>query len=113
MLKETRTPCAPPFQVDFVFTWVNGSNPELRTNFTKYTNATLEQNRYVDIGQLKYALRGIEANAPWFNHIYIVTNGEKPAWLASNPKISIVSHWDIFRYKSAIKFFFLNVNLFL
>ena len=42
--KETDTPCAPPFQVDFVFTWVNGSNPELRTNFTKYTNATLEQN---------------------------------------------------------------------
>ena len=103
--KETRTPCAPPFQVDFVFTWVNGSNPELRTNFTKYTNATLEQNRYVDIGQLKYALRGIEANAPWFNHIYIVTNGEKPAWLASNPKISIVSHWDIFRYKSALPVF--------
>ena len=49
----TSDPCSPNFPVDVVFTWVNGSNPELLANLTKYTSAPIEKNRIVDLGQLK------------------------------------------------------------
>ena len=65
------TRCAPPGPIDFVFTWVNGSNPELQKNYTLYVDSKPQRNRFTDIGQLKYALRSIEKNAQWFNHIYI------------------------------------------
>ena len=97
--------CAPPYPVDFVFTWVNGSNPEMLHNYTRYVNDTLDLNRFVDIGQLKFSLRGIEMYAPWFNHIYIVTNGERPSWLRNHSKVSVVSHWDIFKDTKALPVF--------
>ena len=65
------TRCAPPNPVDFVFTWVNGSNPELHKNYTQYVESKPQRNRFTDLGQLKYALRSIEKYAEWFNHIYI------------------------------------------
>ena len=49
----TSESCSPNFPVDVVFTWVNGSNPELLANLTKYTSAPIEKNRIVDLGQLK------------------------------------------------------------
>ena len=102
----TTDSCAPPFPVDFVFTWVNGSNPELRANFTKYTNQfQMEANRYGDLGQLKYGLRAIELYAPWFNHVYIVTNGEKPSWLRESSRLTVISHWEIFKDKRALPVF--------
>ena len=63
--------CAPPNPVDFVFTWVNGSNPELLKNYTQFVDSKPQRNRFTDLGQLKYALRSIEKYAKWFNHIYI------------------------------------------
>ena len=63
--------CGPPDPVDFVFTWVNGSNPELQKNYTLYADSKMQQSRFSDLGQLKYALRSVEKYAPWFNHIYL------------------------------------------
>ena len=74
-------------------------------NFTKFTAVELERNRFVDLGQLKYSLRAIEKYAPWVNHVYIVTNGERPSWLAKSSKVSIISHAQIFRYKAALPVF--------
>ena len=42
--------------------------------------------------------RSIIKFAPWFNHIYIVTNGQIPIWLNTNqPDISVIPHSKIFR----------------
>lgn len=46
----------------------------------------------------RYSLRSLEKNAPWIRHIFIVTNGQVPTWLdTSNPKVSIVTHKEIFK----------------
>ena len=59
--------------------------------------------------------RSIIKFAPWFNHIYIVTNGQIPVWLnTNNPDISVVSHSEIFRNQADLPTFQSNaieVNL--
>ena len=70
--------------IDFVLTWVNGSDLEFVKSISQYRNETenvfedsrQSNNRYADFDQMKYALRSIERFAPWVNHIYIVTNGQ-------------------------------------
>ena len=34
-----------------------------------------------------------------------VTNGERPSWLANHDKVSVVSHWNIFRDQAALPVF--------
>jgi hypothetical protein len=48
-------------------------------------------------------LRSLELFAPWVRQIYIVTANQKPAWLnVDHPKISLVSHRDIFKNPSQL-----------
>ena len=53
----------------------------------------------------KHSLRAIEKYAPWVNHIYVVTNGERPSWLLEGSKLTQISHSQIFRYKTALPTF--------
>lgn len=54
----------------------------------------------------RYSLRSLEVNAPWIRHIYIVTNGQVPAWLdTSNPRVSIIPHHLIFPNRSVLPTF--------
>ena len=56
-------------------------------------NAETRSQRFQDFDQLKYSLRSVAENAPWFRNIYIVTNGQIPVWLnTSNPRVQIVTH---------------------
>ena len=96
--------------IDFVYTWVNGSDPDFVDEITKYKqqegiedvsfeNERQSNNRYADFDQIKYSIRSVEKYAPWVNHIYIVTNGQVPTWLNTNhPDITIVTHAEIWRY---------------
>jgi hypothetical protein len=46
---------------------------------------------------LRYALRSITTHAPWIRNIFIVTNGQVPAWLdRSAPGVKIVTHEELF-----------------
>eukprot|EP01116_Phalansterium_solitarium_P014565 TRINITY_DN3229_c0_g1_i1.p2 TRINITY_DN3229_c0_g1~~TRINITY_DN3229_c0_g1_i1.p2 ORF type:complete len:1966 (-),score=685.19 TRINITY_DN3229_c0_g1_i1:6465-12362(-) len=115
-------------EIDIVYTWVNGSDPRqekaLRDikrilhgeltlpecNSTVTVNCTKRDeelaNRFVDNNELRYSLRSVEKNAPWVRHIYIVTNGQIPYWLnLSNPRVSIVTHEEIFVNKSHLPTF--------
>jgi hypothetical protein len=62
-------------------------NPQQQQNAqTKKANtvalADNGNNRYADHDELKYALRSIYKNAPWFRRIYlIVQDGQSPTWL--------------------------------
>lgn len=51
--------------------------------------------RYVQFDELKYALRSVNQFAPWFHHIFVVTNNQRPKWLIDHPKISVVDHKEI------------------
>lgn len=87
----------PPEPIDFVYTWVNGTDERLWQQMSQYTNISdLDKNRFEYNSELLYSLRSVERYAPWVRHIYIVTNGQVPSWLnLDNPKISIVTHSDI------------------
>ncbi|KAG7496557.1 N-acetylglucosamine-1-phosphotransferase subunits alpha/beta [Solea senegalensis] len=53
--------------------------------------------RFEDNEELRYSMRSVEKHAPWVRHIFIVTNGQIPSWLnLDNPRITVVSHQDIF-----------------
>ena len=60
-----------------------------------------------DFDQIKYAFRSLEMHAPWFNHIYLVTNGQAPpAWLdTTNPDVTVVHHDQFFRNSSHLPTF--------
>jgi hypothetical protein len=69
--------------VDVVYMWVNGSHPvlaqelqELDARLRKHT-ADVRQSRF-DSGrdELRYSLRSLEMYMPWYNHLYILTNGQ-------------------------------------
>ena len=91
--------------IDFVLTWVDGSDPEWFAEKRKYqvkdetTNVHDDSNtdcRYrADTELLRYWFRAVEKYAPWVNKIHFVTCGQKPFWLnEKHPKLSIVNHKD-------------------
>jgi len=84
----------PNFPVDLVYTWVDGSDPEQIARVNEYLpeGQRVEVERFTSHDELKYALRSAHMFVPWINHIYIVTNGQVPTWLANHPKISIITH---------------------
>ena len=91
------------FPVDLVYMWVDGNDPEWRAKRNRYmggdnkgTSEGVADARWRDNEELRYSLRSVEMYASWINHIYIVTDGQCPAWLnTSNPKITIVDHKEI------------------
>ena len=92
--------------IDIVFTYVNGSDPGLIDEMKKYKFYISNQNRFQDNNGLKYSLRSIEKFAPWCRYIFIVTNGQKPAWLnQTHPKIRLIFHDQIFLNKSHLPTF--------
>ncbi|GEA51317.1 exopolysaccharide phosphotransferase cps2G [Vibrio inusitatus NBRC 102082] len=85
-------------KVDIVYTWVNDCDALWLDKRKKYLYKTTEEeitNRYDDQDELKYSLRSVAKFAPWINHIYIVTDNQKPNWLKYNSKISIINHEEI------------------
>ncbi len=87
--------------IDFVITWVDGSDPEWQAAYKKWLPANTEgldvsEARYRDWGLLQYWFRGVEKFAPWVRKIHFVTNGQIPSWLNVNhPKLHLVNHKDI------------------
>ncbi len=90
-------------KIDLVYTWVDNNDPVWRgekTFWSKiYKNEKSFKNnicRFCNNDELKYSLRSAQMNAPWINHIFIITAGQIPSWLdVSHPKITIVNHNEI------------------
>ena len=91
--------------IDAVYLWVDGSDPGFQQSMRRASVAhglasgdeRLATRRFRDIAELKYSLRSLEAYAPWIRHVYIVTNGQVPAWLnVREPRMSLVTHEMLF-----------------
>lgn len=84
--------------IDFVITWVDGSDEEWLQEKKKYQPGLDVDDslvRYRDFGTLKYLFRSIEKFAPWVRNIFLVTNGQVPKWLnLEHPKVKLVRHSD-------------------
>lgn len=107
-LDEANDKISPYFDVDVVYTWVDDKDPNWQNERELYQNnkinpqdksgsrANLDE-RFQNRDELKYSLRSIEYYAKFIRNIYIVTNGQIPHWLdASNPKIHIVTHQELY-----------------
>lgn len=91
-------------KIDFVITWVDDADPvwnrkkqQFKEMEGKQTFKTEESEplRYRDWGILRYLFRSIEVYAPWVNHVYLITDEQKPEWLDENcEKVSVVDHKD-------------------
>jgi hypothetical protein len=84
------------FDIDMVFSWVEGSDPKFRAQraaqMSQYAAGEGDdaEARIRQIDELKYALRSVNMFAPWVRRIFIATDSCVPVWLAEHPKITIV-----------------------
>ena len=94
-------------KIDFVITWVDGSDPKWVEEKRKYETKMSDDKdelfdiwnnneiRYRDWDNLRYWFRSVEKFAPWVNKIHFVTYGHLPSWLnVNNDKLNIVKHKD-------------------
>lgn len=102
---------APAMPVDVVVTWVDGSDPRWRRRRDEALQATgagasskaqslhasaTDASRYLDSGELRYALRSIHRFANWVRRIHLVTDAQVPQWLyEEHPRIQVVDHSDL------------------
>jgi hypothetical protein len=87
--------------VDVVYTWVDGDDRKwqvkkaLTTKGSSIRSADNAQ-RYMSRDELRYSIRSIYKFAPWVRQIFIVTDGQSPAWLRPTNRIQVVDHREIF-----------------
>ncbi len=104
------------FDIDVVYTWVDGSDPRLAAQRESYRNGSpaprrihareTSASRYTSHDELKYSLRSLEMYAPFVRNIFIVTDGQIPSWLnTSMTGIRVVDHKDIFADPEALPVF--------
>lgn len=97
-----------PFEIDMVFSWVDGSSKSFQAK-----RAKLMQNyvvgegddspaRYRQINELKYALRSVHMYAPWVRRIFVATDSPRPAWLADDPRVTFVRSEEFFADPSVL-----------
>lgn len=88
-------------KIDFVVTWVDGSDKDWQQEKSKYGLSLSGKDiddaneRYRDWDNLKYWFRGVEKYAPWVRKVHFITWGHLPVWLnTAHPKLNIVCHED-------------------
>ena len=89
--------------IDIVYTWVDGADPSWREGFERWSKLSgrdlaegaFEEGRFRSRDELRYSLRSVWAFAGWARHIYIVTAGQRPAWLVDHPRVTVVDHTEI------------------
>ncbi|MGO2557934.1 stealth conserved region 3 domain-containing protein [Brachybacterium sp.] len=99
---------APTMPIDMVVTWVDGGDPRWRHRRDESLQTTVtgvpaqrtslhasatDASRYLDSGELRYALRSVHRFANWVRRIYLVTDAQVPEWLRTDhPRIHVVDH---------------------
>ena len=99
--------------MDLVYLWVSGQDPELARERNEWlrrcglpTEVFNPDVRYVENDELRYSLRSVDRFLPWVRRVFIVTNGQAPAWLERrNPRVRIVDHTEIFPDPSCLPTF--------
>lgn len=96
------------FDVDLVFSWVDGSSTEFQrrraARMAEYVVGEGDDGpaRYRHVDELRYALRSVHMYAPWVRRIFIATDSPRPAWLADHPRVTIVRSEEFFADPSVL-----------
>ncbi|SHG22622.1 Stealth protein CR4, conserved region 4 [Jatrophihabitans endophyticus] len=103
------------FEVDAVYTWVDGDDPAWRERMLRaradsegveYHPESLAVNRFLSRDELRYSLRSLAMYAPWIRRIFLVTDQQVPAWLdPDDDRITVVDHRDIYTDPSVLPVF--------
>ena len=89
--------------IDAVYLWCDGKDPSfvrrkrdlLESLGLTWNESNFGDIRFIDNQELKFSLRSINRYIPWINHIFIVTDKQKPSWLIDHPKITLIDHKQI------------------
>lgn len=104
MLPTSAAPAAP---IDIVYLWVDGNDPHWRAkrhqaarqhNAMDHSAMALYGNvegRFRDNDELRYSLRALERHFPGHGHVYVVTDGQTPAWLRPSRHLTLVDHREL------------------
>lgn len=83
------------FKIDFVVTWVDGSDKEWLKKKEKYSEKKVnDQNRFRDYGLLENFFERVWKYAPWVNNVFLVTDNQAPEWAKKDDRIITVNHTD-------------------
>ncbi|MDN5654352.1 MAG: Stealth CR1 domain-containing protein [Kocuria sp.] len=100
------------FPIDAVYTWVDGSDAEWLRKKSDASGLGAEPSllaagsaRYTNRDELRYSLRSLFAYAPWIRRVYIVTDGQRPHWLAEDERLRVVDHRELFPDRSVLPVF--------
>lgn len=95
------------FPIDIVYLWVDGNDAAWRAkrraatqklsvaavrDMALYGNV---EGRFRDNDELRFSLRALEAFFPNHGHVYVVTDGQAPAWLRPSAGLTVVDHRDL------------------
>lgn len=91
------------YPVDLVYLWCDGNDENFankKNELKKKLNIPFDEKangniRYIEHNELKFSLRSVQQYAPWINHIYIITDNQRPKWLKENSRLTIIDHKDI------------------
>lgn len=93
--------------IDIVYLWVDGSDPLWQVKRQQAYAACASRHagdlaaygnvlgRFRDNEELRFNLRALERFFPDHGQVYIVTDGQTPAWLSHDPGITVVDHQDL------------------
>lgn len=95
--------------VDAVITWVDGADPGHRQRLHAYLKqsghagrAAAAPTRFSDCGEIQYCVTSLLRHAPWLRTIHILSDGQRPALMASlratqfESRVRVVDHREIF-----------------
>ncbi|MBB2974895.1 hypothetical protein FHX49_000436 [Microbacterium endophyticum] len=94
--------------IDMVFSWVDGSSTEFqRQRAAQMAGYVVGEGddgaaRFRHVDELRYALRSVHMYAPWVRRIFIATDSPRPAWLADDPRVTIVRSEEFFEDPAAL-----------
>ena len=94
-------------RIDIVYLWVDGNDPAWRAKrhlaarqlgaldpgaMALYGNV---EGRFRDNDELRYSLRALERYFPDHGHVFVVTDGQIPAWLRPSSRLTLVDHREL------------------
>ncbi|MDQ7991064.1 MAG: stealth family protein [Propionicimonas sp.] len=97
--------------IDIVYTWVDASDPAWQARRASVRPSgglaadALDPARTRSHDELRYSLRSVAMYAGWVRHIWLVTDGQVPDWLAADERLTVVSHREIFADAEALPTF--------
>jgi hypothetical protein len=90
------------FPIDLVYTWVDGGDPRWiarrdaargRAPQLQHDPSAADVSRFRSRDELRYSLRSVERYAPFVRKVFLVTDGQRPAWLVDDhPQLEVVDH---------------------